>query len=95
MFGLAAVSGKIGVAALIGAFLAGMALAPSTPQRVHELTHGVTELLVPFFLAEIGLHFDVNVFRVPETLILAFVLVPVASCPRLPVARWDPGDPGA
>ncbi|MEO8051077.1 MAG: cation:proton antiporter [Acidobacteriota bacterium] len=78
LFALAALSRTIGVAAIIGAFLAGMALAPSTPRRVHDLTSGVTELLVPFFLAEIGLHFDVNVFRKPEILILALLLVPVA-----------------
>lgn len=83
MFGLAALSGTIGVAAIIGAFLAGMTLAPSTPPRVHELTHGVTELLVPFFLAEIGLHFDVNVFRAPETLLLALTLFPVAVLSKI------------
>ena len=78
MFGLAALSGKIGVAAIIGAFLAGMALSQSAPHRVHDLTRGVTELLVPFFLAEIGLHFDLNVFRNPTTVVLALILVPIA-----------------
>ena len=78
MFGLAALSGKIGVAAIIGAFLAGMTLSQSVPERVHTLTQGVTELLVPFFLAEIGLHFDVAVFRNPTTIVIALSLLPVA-----------------
>jgi Na+:H+ antiporter len=83
MFGLAALSGKIGVAAIIGAFLAGMALSQSVPHRVHDLARGVTELLVPFFLAEIGLHFDLNVFRHPTTVILALILVPVAVLSKI------------
>jgi Kef-type K+ transport system membrane component KefB len=38
----------------------------------------VTELLVPFFLAEIGLQFDLSVFRNPTTVIVALTLVPIA-----------------
>jgi Na+:H+ antiporter len=78
MFGLAALSSKIGVAAIIGAFLAGMALSKSAPHRVHDLAKGVSELLVPFFLAEIGLQFDLNVFRNPTIVVLALTLIPVA-----------------
>jgi Na+:H+ antiporter len=78
MFGLAALSGIIGVAAIIGAFLAGMALSQSSPARVHDLTQGVAELLVPFFLAEIGLQFDLAVFRNPITVAIALSLLPVA-----------------
>ena len=37
-----------GVAAIVGAFLAGLALAESTGRRVSDLAHGVTELLVPY-----------------------------------------------
>src|SRR5436190_1292477 len=48
MLSLAAV--WIGVAAIVGAFLAGMALAESVNQRERHLVHGVAELLVPFFL---------------------------------------------
>lgn len=49
MFALSVLSVYAGVAAIIGAFLAGMALSGSFEQRVHDLTQGVTELLVPFF----------------------------------------------
>lgn len=67
-----------GVAAIIGAFLAGMALAESVDQRVHHLAHGVTELLVPFFLAGIGLHFDLRAFADRSTLMLAVVILAAA-----------------
>jgi Kef-type K+ transport system membrane component KefB len=77
MFGLAAASTKIGIAAIIGAFLAGMALSQYVAKRVHDMTHGVAGLLVPFFLAEIGLHFDVGVFRNPHAILIALSLMPV------------------
>jgi Na+:H+ antiporter len=83
LFALAALSVKIGVAAIIGAFLAGLALADVAPKRVHDLTLGVTELLVPFFLVDIGLHFQLNVFRDHSVLILALILVPVAVLSKL------------
>jgi Kef-type K+ transport system membrane component KefB len=67
-----------GVAAIIGAFLAGMALAESVGRRVQDLAHGVTELLVPFFLAGIGLHFELRAFTNSSTLLLASVLLAAA-----------------
>src|SRR5665213_533686 len=83
LFGLAALSVKIGVAAIIGAFLAGMALAEAAPRRVHDLNHGVTELLVPFFLANIGLHLQLAVFRDSSTLWLGLALIPVAIASKI------------
>ena len=62
MFALSVLAMYAGVAAIIGAFLAGMALSESVEQRVHDLTPGVTELLVPFFLAGIGIHFNLATF---------------------------------
>ena len=75
MFGLALLAVYAGVAAIVGAFLAGMALAETTGQRVRDLTHGVTELLVPFFLAGIGLHVDLSPFANPANALLAGVIV--------------------
>src|SRR5262249_6628043 len=43
LFGLALLAVYAGVAAIIGAFLAGMALSESVDSRVHEMTRGVTE----------------------------------------------------
>lgn len=78
LFGLALLAVYAGVAAIIGAFLAGMALSESVGERVHDLAHGVTELLVPFFLAGIGLHLSLGAFGSRETLILSLVILAAA-----------------
>jgi len=78
LFALALLAQYAGVAAIIGAFLAGMALAESVNHRVHDLARGVTELLVPFFLVGIGLHFDLAAFAQGGTVILALVIVAAA-----------------
>ena len=83
LFALSVLSVYAGVAAIIGAFLAGMALAESVGHRVHDLAHGVTELLVPFFLAGIGLHFDLRAFTDTSTLVLALVITAVALLSKL------------
>jgi Kef-type K+ transport system membrane component KefB len=75
LFALSWLAAYAGVAAIVGAFLAGMALSETVEQRVHVLTEGVTGLLVPFFLAGIGLHFDPAPFRDLSNLWLAVVLV--------------------
>jgi Kef-type K+ transport system membrane component KefB len=63
LFALAVVATRSGVAAIVGAFLAGLALSESAAPRVHDLAQGVAELLTPFFLASIGLHCDFTLFR--------------------------------
>ena len=65
LFTLALAAVYIGVAAIVGAFLAGLALAERTGQRERDLAHGVTELLLPFFLAGIGLHVSLAAFSNP------------------------------
>ncbi len=75
LFGLAALSERAGVAPIIGAFLAGMAMGEALPHRVHDLTRGVTELLVPFFLAGIGLRFSLQAFSSRSTLALAVLVM--------------------
>jgi Kef-type K+ transport system membrane component KefB len=64
-----------GVAAIIGAFLAGMALSEAVDRRVHDLTQGVTELTVPFFLVGIGLNLDGSVFSDPRNLLFAVIVI--------------------
>ena len=83
MFGLALLAIHAGVAAIVGAFLAGMALGESTGHRTHDMAHGVTELLVPFFLAGIGLHFDLSLFTRQSTVILAMVVMVAAVLSKL------------
>jgi Kef-type K+ transport system membrane component KefB len=83
LFGLAVVAIYAGVAAIIGAFLAGMALSETLERRVHDLVHGVSELLIPFFLVGIGLHLDVSVFSQSRTLLLAVVILLAAVVAKL------------
>ncbi len=78
LFGLAVLAVYAGVAAIIGAFLAGMALSEAVDHRVHDLTNGVAELLVPFFLVGIGLHFDISAFASRSTLLLSLVILVAA-----------------
>ena len=75
LFGLAALSERAGVAPIIGAFLAGMAMGEALPHRVHDLAQGVTELLVPFFLVGIGLRFNLQAFSSRSTLALAVLVL--------------------
>ena len=83
LFALALFAHYAGVAAIIGAFLAGVALAETVNHRVHVLTQGVTELLVPFFLAGIGLALDVTVLRDPKVLALAGAITVAAVISKL------------
>lgn len=78
--GLSVASIYIGVAAIIGAFLAGMALAEATEEdhKMHQLTTGVTEFLVPFFLVNIGMQLNLSVFRDTSVIVLALVVTLVA-----------------
>jgi len=78
MLALAVFAVSTGVAAIVGAFLAGLALAESSGARERDLAQGVSEFLVPFFLAGIGLHVDLSAFKTPATAMLALVLLVAA-----------------
>ena len=75
LFALALLAVYTGVAAIVGAFLAGMALGESAPRRVHDLAQGVSELLVPFFLAGIGLRVSLAALSDKSTALLATVIL--------------------
>lgn len=77
--GLAAVAGSLQLAAIIGAFLAGMAFA-ETRDRYHleEQLAPVYALLVPFFFAITGSAVDLSVFGDASTAWLAVGLTVVA-----------------
>jgi Kef-type K+ transport system membrane component KefB len=83
LFTLALLAVYAGVAAIIGAFLAGMALSETVNRRVQDLAHGITELLVPFFLAGIGLHLDIRVFTERRTLVLSLAIILAAVLTKL------------
>jgi Kef-type K+ transport system membrane component KefB len=74
--GLSYLAAFIGVAAIIGAFLAGMALAEASENNneMHKQTSGVMEFLVPFFLVNIGMQLDLHVFKEFSTVWLAIIV---------------------
>jgi Kef-type K+ transport system membrane component KefB len=78
LFALSLLAVYAGVAAIVGAFLAGMALSETAEGRVSDLTHGVAELLVPFFLVGIGLQFDVSSFGNAASLAFAALIAAAA-----------------
>ena len=88
LFSLAVLAFHAGVAAIVGAFLAGLALADSADSRVRHLTRGVTELLVPFFLVGIGLNFDVSIFRSRSTVLVALAILLAAVAAKVIAADW-------
>lgn len=83
--GLSVVAAGIGVAAIIGAFLAGMALAEAAEDnhRLHRQIGGITEFMVPFFLVNIGMQLSLKAFGDTSVVVLALVLTTVAILTKL------------
>lgn len=75
LFGMALLASVSGVAAIVGAFLAGMALAEIASKRLHTLVHGAGELMVPFFLASIGLQLDIHAFASGSSLAMGIAIL--------------------
>ena len=75
LLGMSALAMRSGVAAIVGAFLAGMALSETVSERVHLLSRGAGRLMIPFFLAGIGLQMDLSVFRNGWTFTLAIAIL--------------------
>jgi Kef-type K+ transport system membrane component KefB len=82
--GLALVASYIGVAAIIGAFLAGMALSESAEgtDMPHQ-AEAVTEFLLPFFLTNIGMQLKLEALLNRSTIILALVVTILAVMSKL------------
>ncbi len=78
--GLSFAAIHIGVAAIIGAFLAGMMLAEATEEnrKMHKLTSGVTEFLVPFFLVNIGMQLNLSIFKDVSVVFFAIIITTAA-----------------
>lgn len=83
--GLSVAAAFIGVAAIIGSFLAGMALAEASEDHpnMHRQINGVTEFLVPFFLVNIGMQLTLDVFRSPSVVVLCVLVTLVAVATKL------------
>ncbi|MEP7342010.1 MAG: cation:proton antiporter [Acidobacteriota bacterium] len=82
--GLAMVAHYIGVAAIIGAFLAGMALAEAAEgtDMPHQ-AEAVTEFLLPFFLVNIGMQLKLNAFLNRSVIVLALIVTLLAVVSKL------------
>jgi Kef-type K+ transport system membrane component KefB len=77
--GLAVLAGYMGVAAIIGAFLAGMALAEqSEVTGLNRRIENLTEFLVPFFLAGIGMQLNVASLGKPSVIGLCLLITALA-----------------
>jgi Kef-type K+ transport system membrane component KefB len=83
--GLSVAAAYIGVAAIIGSFLAGMAMAEASEghPNMHRQINGVTEFLVPFFLVNIGMQLRLDVFRSSSVVVLCVLVTLVAVATKL------------
>lgn len=82
--GLSLLATYVGVAAIIGSFLAGMALSESTDDtELHQQSGAVMEFLLPFFLVGIGLQLDLTVFKDKQVIILTILATIVAVITKL------------
>lgn len=69
MLGLSALSSYLGLAAIVGAFFAGMIFAETEDRaELEEKVHPIYEFLVPFFFVVTGTLIDVRVFTDPVVL---------------------------
>jgi Kef-type K+ transport system membrane component KefB len=90
--GLSVAATKIGMAAIIGAFFAGLVFADYDPEwKLTPRAHGINEFLAPFFFFVMGSRLDINLFtgKVLVTAIIISILAiisKVVGC-GLPVLR--------
>ena len=93
--GFSLLATEAGVAPIIGAFLAGMALSEvAEGTDLHHEVGTVTEFLVPFFLVSIGLQLDLAVFADRSVMVLAVLTTLIAVVTKLVgcgAAAWPLG----
>jgi Kef-type K+ transport system membrane component KefB len=79
MLGLSALAGLIGLAAIIGAFLAGMMLAEAKERfNLEQQALPIYEFLVPFFFVVIGTKVDIGAFEDMTVLWVALAVTGLA-----------------
>ena len=72
--GLSYAASRIGMAAIIGAFFAGMIFAECSPEwDLRSRVHAITEFLGPFFFFSIGAQLDVKLFNGEVLMVAAIV----------------------
>lgn len=93
---LSAAAEKIGMAAIIGAFFAGLAFAEFSPEwNLQPRVHAIMEFLAPYFFFSMGARLNVGIFGgevIVDSLVIAVLAMisKVIGC-GLPVLRegWD------
>jgi Kef-type K+ transport system membrane component KefB len=86
--GLAALSATIGLAAIIGAFLAGMIVAETKEQHpIEEEVAPLYAFFSPFFFAFIGLQLDLGAYADPGTLGLLAAVTAIAIATKF-LGSW-------
>lgn len=84
MLGLAALSAQVGLAAIIGAFLAGVVVAEARDHyELEHRTRPIYTFLVPFFFVITGAKVDWRLFLDPQVLGLALLVTAVAVVSKL------------
>ena len=82
--GLVLLANYIGVAAIIGAFLAGMSLSEAVEDTdMPHQAEAVTEFLLPFFLTGIGMQLRLDVFLSREVILLSLLVTVLAVLTKL------------
>ena len=72
--GLSVAAERIGMAAIIGAFFAGLAFAEYSPEwQLQPRVHAITELFAPYFFFTMGARLDVRVFT-PDIVFAAVMI---------------------
>lgn len=82
--GLSVAASYIGMAAIIGAFLAGLAIADQREAwGIEEKTHALYEFLVPFFFVVMGAQLNLTTFRDRGIMTTALVISGIAIATKL------------
>lgn len=95
MFGVALISAAIGLAAIIGAFVAGLIVAETEAQD--ELEHEIrplSQIFTPFFFAVTGAQLDLSALLQPDIALLAVTLAVVGVVTKAAgglVGAWSQG----
>jgi Na+:H+ antiporter len=82
--GLSLASVYIGMAAIVGAFLSGLAFADHSERwRLHENAHPLSEFLAPFFFVILGVQVNVHTFAKPGLISMATIICVLAIVGKL------------
>jgi Kef-type K+ transport system membrane component KefB len=93
--GLSALAQKVGLAAIIGAFFAGLAFAEYAPEwKLEPRVHALTEFLAPFFFFTMGARLNLGVFHSRSIIVAAIVVSIIAIATKIVgcgLASWGDG----